>query len=125
MATHLSCTPLVPVLGTVQWLLAEGGADISDSNNRGYTALLLSSLNDHLGTVKWLLAECGADINESNKYIFTALLISCSNGQLGTVQWLLAEGGADINESNIDGPTIILLYDLDLVPFYLRSSFEK
>ena len=50
----------------MQWLLAEGGADITESSNNSSTALLLPSFSGQLETVQWLLSEGGADITESN-----------------------------------------------------------
>jgi hypothetical protein len=50
----------------VQWLLAEGGANISEvaEGGKGYTSLLLASANGQLTTAKWLLEFGGASMDE-------------------------------------------------------------
>jgi ankyrin repeat protein len=50
-------------LATVQWLLFEGGASISEVDVRGRTALLLAAENGMLATLQWLLSpERGVSI---------------------------------------------------------------
>lgn len=54
----------------VEWVLAEGGANISDvDSNEGFTALLSAAydtrrLNDNVKTIQWLLEDGGADITD-------------------------------------------------------------
>ena len=78
---------------TVQWLLTQGGASITEANNEDMTALLCAADGGHSSMVLWFLLEGGASITEVDDNGNTALLSADSSGQLSTVQWLLAEGG--------------------------------
>jgi hypothetical protein len=51
-------------LPTLIWLLEEGGANITDRDREGYSALLLSAMCGKLTTCKWLLEHGGADITD-------------------------------------------------------------
>jgi ankyrin repeat protein len=68
----ISALEYAAVLGKiliVEWLLAKGGANISEVDERGFTALLCAAKNIHLTdghiqTVGWLLEHGGADITD-------------------------------------------------------------
>jgi hypothetical protein len=48
-----------------EWLLAEGGAKISDVDCRGFTALLSTADYRNVSIVQWLLEHGGADIKDT------------------------------------------------------------
>jgi WD40 repeat protein/serine/threonine protein kinase len=95
-------------LESVQWCLKKGGANITEKDNDGATALIWAAWKGHLPVVKWLLKEGGANIAEKYNNGSTALLFAASGGYLEVVQWLLKEGGASIFEKNNDGMTALL-----------------
>jgi hypothetical protein len=53
----------------VEWLLAEGGANVSDVDDEGFTALLFAAENfftgENVKTIQWLLEHGGADITDT------------------------------------------------------------
>jgi ankyrin repeat protein len=69
----------------VEWLLAEGGADIEKEDGCGQTALELSAKIGDFATVRWLLADGGSTD------VINAMLWAATEGQLAIMQWLLAE----------------------------------
>ena len=53
-------------LKVIKWLLAEGGAVITEADNDWHTPLLSAASNGQLEVVKWLLAEGGASMTEED-----------------------------------------------------------
>jgi len=95
-------------LRTVQWLLTEARAEISERDDFGLTALSCAASKGNLEIVKWLLKEGGAKIEEKTRRGLTALLCAATKGRLEVIRWLLEEGGAEIHEKDIDENTTLL-----------------
>ena len=93
-------------LPTVQRLLAEGRARITEFDSLGWSALLYAACGGHLPIVQWLLTVGGASITERDRWGQSALMIAAVHDRLRVMQWLLAEGGADIDEQTNDGATV-------------------
>jgi hypothetical protein len=55
----------------LQWILAKGGASITEADNYEETALLAATLAFHHLTAQWLLEHGGSDIAETNNEIQT------------------------------------------------------
>jgi ankyrin repeat protein len=62
----LSASRSVDSLPTLIWLLAEGGAKITERDDIGFSALMLAALFGNFTTCQWLLEHGGADIAEVN-----------------------------------------------------------
>jgi hypothetical protein len=82
----------------VQWLLAAGGATITERDDKGNSALLMAAYNGHVATAQWLLEKGGANIHETN-----------AAGQ--TVWKCLQLNGADANALALLLKVMVLLAD--------------
>lgn len=114
-------------------LSSKGGASITETNNEGFTALLLAAGAGKLEVVQYLLStEGGANITETNNEGNTALLLvagapefsgrnstSCRSSR---VQWLLEFGGAQITDTNNAGDTVWTVNRRDGLPAMLRDD---
>ena len=72
----------------IEYLLADGGADINAKTIDSYTALIMASIDDRKEIVELLLAR-GADINLQNSNGNTALIVASMNDNEESVKLLL------------------------------------
>ncbi len=91
--------------------LLRAGADLTERDKRGYTALILASYNGHGNATATLLAA-GADVDASDKARGnTALMGVAFKGFLEIAQQLIA-AGADIDHRNDAGQTALMMASL-------------
>ncbi len=90
-------------------ILREHGAEIHkpspESEETGYTTLMIAANWDNAGLTKYLL-EHGADVNHVANDGKTPLMIACDEGSLEVVK-LLVEAGADIEKEDQEGNTAL------------------
>ena len=92
-------------LSVAQWLLAEGGASIAETNCFGQTALLLAARPVDRAVAIGRGWGCDhGDIHQGR----ICLASGSQSRHLSVVQWLLAEGGAAITETSIRGESALL-----------------
>lgn len=104
-------------LPMVIWLLREGGATLTETDNLGRTCLLRACLYNHQPIVKWLLEEGGASIKQSTNLGNTALLLAIESGHHAMATWLLEHGGSSAMELTNDGCSVwnLIRGNLDVV----------
>lgn len=86
-------------------LLVKRGADIEETDDCEYTALLEAVYYDQLDIVKYLVKQ-GANINTKSEYNRTALHIAVNDSNLEMVKFLV-ENGVYINAKNTSGETAL------------------
>ena len=74
--------------------LLDRGASVTQTDTRGWTALMLASLRGHVGVVRLLLSK-GADVKTADHEGKTSLYLACVHGHAAVVDALL--GVDDIN----------------------------
>lgn len=89
----------------VRWLL-EQGAEVNGQNEKGQTALMLATLNNHYKIVE-LLIEAGSDVNVRDHNKLTPFIASGSNGFFEILE-LMAKNGADLDSFNQFGGTALI-----------------
>lgn len=80
--------------------------DLTVSDQRGFTPLILAAYNHQVATVK-LLLELGANPNQEDRQGNTALMGAAFKGDVEVAQALL-ELGADPNFKNYNGATALI-----------------
>ena len=86
--------------------LLKGGADINETDFRGFTALMQAASNGTLETVRMLL-DRGADLNKGSSLHGTPLVLAAGNGRTEVVK-LLLDRGADMNRVKFGGDTPLM-----------------
>lgn len=74
-------------LDVVQYLVANGGADVKAKDNFGRTALMDAAENGHVDVVEYLV-DVGADPREKDDDGYTALMHAAENQKWGVVEFL-------------------------------------
>ena len=74
---------------TVEWLLKNGGANISEKNCQGFSAIHAASINGHLEVLKLLVNEFHISVQDIDNLGNTPLLLAGHEGHLEIVRWLL------------------------------------
>jgi hypothetical protein len=80
--------------------LLEKGIDINQTDQDGWTALMLASEYGHEEIVKILLAKENIEINQEDKWGNTALMEVSIKGHVEIVKLLLAEENIEINQKD-------------------------
>ena len=88
--------------------LAHRGADVSAADRRGWTALMMASMEGHLQVAQFLL-EQGAQVNASDVYGSTALMTACQFGKHDVVE-LLIDHQANVNAKALASPVLLTKY---------------
>ncbi|KAE9028957.1 hypothetical protein PR002_g10259 [Phytophthora rubi] len=106
----MSCWSLLDVAETGDasclWSLWKDGVDVEDTEDTGWTPLMVASKNGHLSIVDFLLGE-GAEVDKKewgDGDGKTALAFAAMNGHLEVVQALVSHE-ADVNKADKDGKT--------------------
>jgi ankyrin repeat protein len=102
---------------------ATKAAKYADMKKRGYTDLMIATLDGNLPLVRELV-KSGVDLNEFSEYSGApALLIACKSGELEIARELI-ENGADITALDINGYTALMHASdkahLDIVKLLLK-----
>eukprot|EP01006_Ploeotia_vitrea_P066334 TRINITY_DN94775_c0_g1_i1.p1 TRINITY_DN94775_c0_g1~~TRINITY_DN94775_c0_g1_i1.p1 ORF type:complete len:601 (+),score=33.60 TRINITY_DN94775_c0_g1_i1:74-1876(+) len=81
----------------LQWLLREGGSQVCETDNEGFSCFLLAVEAGYLDIVKWLVHDTHFFDPRFAKNNFgdTALFRAAFHGRTAVVRWLLTEGGSD------------------------------
>lgn len=87
-------------------LLLDGGADITVTNNNGFSSLHHASLRGNMGALRVMLQHmpAGYSINEPKEDGFTALHLAALNNHLEVAQALI-QHGASCNAQNVNQQT--------------------
>jgi ankyrin repeat protein len=88
----------------VRCLLNECGADVSQPNTCGSTALHVAASKGHEHVVRCLVKECGADIDQANNNGVTPLTVAVADKHTKIAVWLTRHG-ADSQVSHPHGGT--------------------
>ncbi len=88
-------------------LLIQAGADVDKTDNKGATAMMMASRNDHAAIVEALL-QAGADIDKAVNNGDTALIEASDRGHAAIVETLI-QAGADIDKAEINGATALVM----------------
>ena len=90
-------------------ILLAAGADVNVTDDRGSSALIIStSLRDSEAFVKKLL-EAGTDVNHSTKFGDTALIRAAGVGNVTSIKYLL-KANAQINRKNVKRKNALKTY---------------
>ncbi|KAL3088391.1 hypothetical protein niasHS_008346 [Heterodera schachtii] len=108
----------------VRYFLARG-ANISQTNGRGFSALHCAAVRGN-SEVCELLLEAGADVNQRKPDGTTPLMEASQRNQLNVAKCLVEIGGADIELADSDGHTPLTLAafagQLDFVRYLLAHG---
>jgi hypothetical protein len=124
MVSELLSAAQLDDIPRLRYLLTEGIADITETDEHGNNALHIGVLNWKLAAVQFLVLEGGADIKAKNKDGRTALLIAARYGTITTAMWLI-ERGADIGDEHFAAgrPTPETVWDMVVEVMYM--SLDK
>jgi len=86
--------------------MLKSGADINNTDFRGFTPLMQAAYNGSLETVRMLL-DRGADVNKGSSLHGTPLVLAAGNGRTEVVK-LLLDRGADMTKSKFGGDTPLM-----------------
>jgi ankyrin repeat protein len=94
----------------VHWLTTEAGADLTLTDEHGYSAWRLAGQNGRLDLMLWLF-ETGVDtdVNEQDKQGFTILIRAAATGDIPLAQLLVGQLDADLEASCHQGRTALIL----------------
>ncbi|MBJ3816867.1 ankyrin repeat domain-containing protein [Shimwellia pseudoproteus] len=84
--------------------LAKSGVNLNESDDSGYTALILALYHDQPAVTRYLLAQ-GADPNRADNHGRTALMGAAFKGDTKAADILLADSRTQINLQNPQGQT--------------------
>jgi ankyrin repeat protein len=91
-AAWASKRPWKGSVDTVEWLVTEGGASITDCDCFGATAMLVAAEAGNVEVLQWLVNKGGASVDEKNKNGMSTLMVAAKGGEWMAMAWLLDNG---------------------------------
>jgi serine/threonine-protein phosphatase 6 regulatory ankyrin repeat subunit B len=92
----IGCQDIVFIM---QWLNEED-CDVNQTNDSGWTPLLIACERGHVQIVQRLLSRGGIDVNKPEEDGMTPLILACYQGHVEVVQSLLSTPNIDLNKKD-------------------------